>query len=75
MTDDEMLSQTADQGIKAPLPLKMACMAILESRAVGISLKGSALPCEAHPEYREARRRVDFWTSRWRAGANGTAVL
>jgi hypothetical protein len=75
MTDDEILSQAYGQGVKAPYPLKMAGMAILEARDVAKSLTSSAIPLDAHTEYREMRRRVDFWTARWQAGVNGTAVL
>lgn len=73
MTDDEIIAEANRLGVKAPIPLKMAAVEVMEARSTKASFAHSSLPIETQPEYAEKRRRIDFWTARWQGGNNGPA--
>jgi hypothetical protein len=73
ITDEELEAEAIRLEEKAPLPLKMAAMAVFESQLIKANFAHSSLPIDAQPEYVEKRRQVDFWTARWKSGNNGLA--
>jgi hypothetical protein len=50
-------------------------MAIYDLREVKAKFAHSSLPIELQPSYVEARRKVDFWIRRWKAGNNNHPMM